>query len=245
VLGGIGGLAAGGGGVAATVAASENSATSDESRGADEPEAAEESGEGEAPTMKERVENLNVLTDATPEQKDIISKSPSLVERLEAHQNRPDAKIIEGTPGGGSSYDPTNGTLTIDPEHAKGNTLAKVLAHESGHFPQHSCDLPPYTDSENSYVNCRVDAEGTAVLQNIKVQREIIANGGPDIGINGSFPQVYNQIFDQQEAGLISKSEAEARIGSIIGQFERSSLAPDVALDSGERAKFQEKHGKH
>lgn len=69
----------------------------------------------------------------------------------------------------------------------------------------------------------------TDIMNSIKTQGEIIANGGTDIGNDGNFPQIYNQIFDQQQAGLISKSEAQARIGTIVGHFE----SPSGAENSG------------
>ena len=66
--------------------------------------------------------------------------------------------------------------------------------------------------------------EGAATLNNIKVQREITANGGPDIGVagNGANHAAYNKAYDQF---LKDGNAAAARqsIGSVFGKGEITS----------------------
>lgn len=94
--------------------------------------------------------------------------------------------IQYGTPGGGS-YADKNSTppkivigenLQSDP-----NTATQILAHEAG---QATYAYTPDFSSRTVYVNDVLADEGAATLNNNRVQREVIANGGPNIGINGS-----------------------------------------------------------
>ena len=80
----------------------------------------------------------------------------------------------------------------------KGNPVAitQTLAHEVGHVTY------PYTpdySSKTAFVNGTLVDEGAATPNNIKVQREIMANGGKDIGIAGNNANhaIYNQAYDQ------------------------------------------------
>ncbi len=110
-----------------------------------------------------------------------------------------------------------DGDLRNDP-----STVAQVLAHEAGHATNpYEADLT----SRAAYVQGALADEGAAVLNNIKVQREIIANGGPDIGINGSSPTAYNAIYDRY-LGTGDTAAAQQAIGQVWGS-ETSSVKRD------------------
>ena len=100
-------------------------------------------------------------------------------------------------------------------------TLVFVLAHETGHA------LHPYTDdlrTREKYMNDMLDGEGAATLNSIKVQREILDNGGPKVGAAWDGPNFveYNKIYDQY---LIDGNAATAyrAIGAIFAEREITS----------------------
>lgn len=110
-----------------------------------------------------------------------------------------------------------------DKLHAFGTAaVTQTLSHEAGH-----ATYPYKSDfsSKSAYVNGALADEGAATMNNIKVQREILANGGPDIGIagNGANHPVYNKAYDQ----LLKDSNATAArqtIGQQFGNGEISSV---------------------
>jgi hypothetical protein len=53
---------------------------------------------------------------------------------------------------------------------------------------------------------------GAAAFHNARARDEIIANGGPDIGIRGGFDQEYIRIYEQYKSGQISEAEAIDRM---------------------------------
>ncbi|WP_173632769.1 hypothetical protein [Paramixta manurensis] len=67
--------------------------------------------------------------------------------------------------------------------------------------------------------------EGAATLNNIKVQREILKNGGADIGTAGNPANQpsYNRIFNALEYEKISEVQARSKIGRIFGKGELTS----------------------
>jgi type VI secretion system secreted protein VgrG len=97
----------------------------------------------------------------------------------------------------------------------------QVLAHEVGHATfKGNIDY----SSKTNFLNCMLDDEGAAALNNIKVQREIKANGGPDIGLAGNPTNhaKYNAAYDQF---LLDGDAAKAHrtMGSIFGNGEITS----------------------
>ena len=109
-----------------------------------------------------------------------------------------------------------DGSLKNDPTNA-----TQDLAHEVGHatYPK----LPDYTSKE-SYVKSMLASEGAATMNNIKAQREIKKNGGPNIGIAGNQANhdAYNAAYNQ----YLRDGNAEAArnaIGSKYGDGEIAS----------------------
>jgi type VI secretion system secreted protein VgrG len=68
-----------------------------------------------------------------------------------------------------------------------------------------------------------LDQEGAATLSNIRIQREIKANGGGNIGIAGTMGPHYEAIYDQYMNGEIDEATARKKIGDIFANNERTS----------------------
>ncbi|WP_353506174.1 hypothetical protein [Variovorax brevis] len=93
------------------------------------------------------------------------------------------------------------------------------MAHEVGHA------LYPYKDdfsSKAAYVGGALADEAAATMNNIKVQREIISNGGPDIGIAGDMKnhETYNSAYDK----FLATGNAETARNSIGTQIGRGEI---------------------
>ena len=153
----------------------------------------------------------------------MVAKSPSLTKDLETLK-KDGWKIVYGAPGKGSYVDESAvpPTITID-GGKKGDPVSatRSLAHEVGHAT--SLYKPDFS-SKSAYVNGALSDEGAAMMNNIKVQREILANEGPDIGISGNAANHtgYNKAYDQF---LKDGNAAKARnsIGNVFGNGEITS----------------------
>jgi type VI secretion system secreted protein VgrG len=97
----------------------------------------------------------------------------------------------------------------------------QILAHEAGHAKYH---YKQDVSSKDAYVKGALADEGAATLNNVKVQREINANGGPDIGIAGNSANhpSYNSAYDQYKKDG-DKAAARDKIGSVFGKGEKIS----------------------
>jgi type VI secretion system secreted protein VgrG len=116
-----------------------------------------------------------------------------------------------------------DGNLKSDPKAA-----TQTLAHEVGHATY------PYSENVSSkaaYVNGTLADEGAATMNNIKVQREILAKG-TDIGIAGNSANhaAYNKAYDEfVKDGDAAK--ARQAIGSIFGSGEKTSTTGQSYAD--------------
>ncbi len=159
----------------------------------------------------------------------LAAKSPSLQKDLQALKND-GWKIEYGKPGSGSSADRKNKSISLD-GNLNGKTAAatQVLAHEVGH-----ATYPFKADfsSKTAYVDSTLADEGAATLNNIKVQREVIAAGGSDIGVAGNSTNhaAYNKAYDQF---LKDGNAASARksIGAAFGKGETTSTTGQPYAD--------------
>lgn len=166
----------------------------------------------------------------------LIEQSPTLQADLKKLEDE-GWKIEYGPKGEGSacyrqSDPPTivlDGNLKNDPRQA-----VQVLSHEVGHATY--AYKPDYSNLDN-YVNGALVDEGAATMKNIEVQREILANGGPDIGIagNGANHAQYNSIND---AALKSGDAAGAR--AQIGEIFRNG---EIASTSGAGQTYGQYYG--
>ncbi|TKC83118.1 hypothetical protein FAZ69_25860 [Trinickia terrae] len=96
---------------------------------------------------------------------------------------------------------------------------AQTLSHEVGHAAY------PYQEdfsSKAAYLRSTMADEGAATMTNIRAQREILANGGPDIGVAGKNSASYNAAYDQflKDGNAVGCRDA---IGSAFGNEITSS----------------------
>jgi type VI secretion system secreted protein VgrG len=151
----------------------------------------------------------------------LTEKSPSLQKDLKMLQEN-GWSIKYALKGAGSTCNRADKLILIDgadqdnPERAIQN-----LAHEVGHATN---PFKPDYSSREAYLKSTLGDEGAATLNNIKVQREILANKGPDIGIAGNAANhaKYNEAYDQfLEDGDATK--ARNAVGKIFGNGEKTS----------------------
>ncbi len=154
----------------------------------------------------------------------LAGKSPSL--QADMKKLKDDGwKIKYGAPGGGSfAIRGEEQTITLD-GNLRGNVTAttQTLAHEVGHA------IYPFkgdSSSKAAYVNGTLADEGAATVNNIKVQREILANGGQDIGIagNGANHAAYNKAYEQ----FLKDGNAEAARQAIGAQFGKGEITSNT-----------------
>ncbi|MFE8100761.1 hypothetical protein RBA71_04570 [Brenneria goodwinii] len=152
----------------------------------------------------------------------LVKKSPTLTDDINRLKKRGWTFKV-GEAGKGTFASRTERVITIDKNELNDPlSVVQSLSHESGHAlydPQ--IDL----SSRENYLNSTLSDEGAATLNNIKVQREIIANQGEDIGIAGNFINhaKYNDIYNSMKKGDIIDSEARKKIGRIFGRGEQTS----------------------
>jgi type VI secretion system secreted protein VgrG len=159
----------------------------------------------------------------------IIDKSPTLKADLEALDTQ-EWKVIYGSAGGGSYADRDRKVITID-GNERGNPVEAVnsISHEVGHaqYP-----YVPDVSSKAAFLSGTFADEGAATLKNIQAQREIMANGGPDIGLAGNPANhaAYNAAYNQY---LSDGNAAAARntIGAVYATGERTSTTNQTYQD--------------
>lgn len=151
----------------------------------------------------------------------LARKSPSLrgdMKNLKDHGWR----VLYGEPGGGSYANREKQVITLD-GNLKANPVdaTQTLSHEVGHA------MYPYKEDDSSreaYVNGALADEGAATMNNIKIRREILANGGQDIGIagNSANQSAYNTAYDTFLKDGNAKAARQA-IGAQFGEGEITS----------------------
>jgi hypothetical protein len=111
----------------------------------------------------------------------------------------------------------------------QGPRIARSVSHEVGH---HLFTEDPDRTSKQSYVNSKLRGEAAATLSNVQVQREIVAAGGPDIGVSGtgSRPQQYGAIAVELQAGRINRSQALEQIAEVF-KTEAPSVGPHATYE--------------
>ncbi|ENQ9595875.1 MULTISPECIES: type VI secretion system Vgr family protein [Enterobacter cloacae complex] len=152
----------------------------------------------------------------------LVDKSPTMKNDFATLKKR-GWTFEEGEAGKGTFANRQTRVITVD-KNELGNPKAVVqsLSHESGHaLYEPNIDV----SSRDAYLNSALSDEGAATLNNIRVQREILANKGGDIGIAGNpaNQSQYNRIYDSLERGAIKESEARTQIGRIFGKGEQTS----------------------
>lgn len=160
----------------------------------------------------------------------MVEKSPTMKQDIKMLKKR-GWVFKEGAAGKGTFADRQSRIITVDKRNM--SDAAKVvqsLSHESGHA-LYKPDINVTT--RETYLNSALSDEGAATLNNIRVQREIIANQGGDIGIagNSANQKGYNGIYDSLSKGDISESEARMQIGRIFGKGEKTSTTNQLYED--------------
>ena len=164
----------------------------------------------------------------------LIEKSPTLQADLEKLKEE-GWEVQYGEADKGSSCNREKKLITLDGNLQNDPKKAvQVLSHEVGHATY------PYRDDYSSldkYVNGTLADEGAATIKNIQVQREILTNGGPDIGIAGNAANhaEYNRIYD---TALKSGDAAGAR--AQIGEIFRTG---EIASPSGAGQTYEQYYG--
>jgi uncharacterized Zn-binding protein involved in type VI secretion len=172
----------------------------------------------------------------------IIARSPTLTAQIT--ELLKDGWTIEyGVAGGGSFCDSDGKRIVIDPNGSGDPAgVVQTLAHEAGHA-RYTQDPPvgmagrTRDEYVNGNTNRHLKDEGEATLNNIQVQREINANGGPDIGIAGTQDAQYNQIYDRYPDPA-DRDRARQEIGNAFATGERPST------DAG-AANYHDYYSKH
>ena len=152
---------------------------------------------------------------------DLAAKSPSLQQDMQTLQNK-GWTFQYGEPGKGTYANRATKLITIDgSEKGHPKDVVRGLAHEVGHaMHPHKLDL----SSKEAYVKSTLADEGAATLNNIRVQREILAGGGSNIGIAGAAANhsAYNKAYDTFLKDGNAKAAHDA-IGSVFGAGEQTS----------------------
>ncbi|MGS6260833.1 type VI secretion system Vgr family protein, partial [Enterobacter hormaechei] len=170
-------------------------------------------------------QNNSYNSDVMPFSEDVvkeINKSPTLQTQLKDLKDKGWA-IQPGAAGGGSYADTNNKLIVMDPEHMEDTaTTVQTLAHEAGHA---TYPVAVDSSSKESFINSQLMDEGGATLNNIKIQREILANGGIDIDIAESAENLkaYNSAYDKMVSGELSRIDAAKAIGKVYGKGEIAS----------------------
>ncbi|KWN07743.1 hypothetical protein WT83_24450 [Burkholderia territorii] len=165
-----------------------------------------------------------VTTGLGPGVDQLAAKSPTLEHDIAKLQK--DGWHIEYGPAHQGSSTNKSGhppTIVIDgADRENPKAVVQGLAHETGHALYQG--TPDYS-SRTSYVNSELADEGAATMNNIKVQREILAHGGPNISIAGNpdnapaYNAAYNRFLHDGDA-----SAARAAIGHVYGTGEYASV---------------------
>ena len=151
---------------------------------------------------------------ADPSLVPLLEKSPTLRAGL-AQAERDDLDIVWGQAGMGTYLVPREKIVIDENAVGQGSRIARSLSREVGH---HLVTERPDRTTKLSYVNSFLRGEAAATLSNVQVQREIVAAGGPDIGVlgTGSRPQQYGAIAVELQAGRINRSQALEQIAEVF-----------------------------
>ncbi|NML33283.1 DUF6782 family putative metallopeptidase [Paraburkholderia antibiotica] len=124
----------------------------------------------------------------------LIGKSPGLLADLKK-LGVSGWKIQYGEAGKGSFANRNDQMITLDASlQSRPLKYVQVLSHEVRHAAY------PYEEdlsSKAAYVNGTLADEAAATMSSIRTQREILANGGPDIGVAGANAAAYNAAYDK------------------------------------------------
>lgn len=167
-----------------------------------------------------------VSTGLGPEVDQMMRLSPTLLAKVKKLKD--EGWTLEyGTAGKGTFTDKTHKKIVID-SNDKGDTTAILnsLAHETGHATYDVPWHPPKGLTRQQYVerNTRENLrdEGEATLSEYEVRDELLAAGGPDIGISGGNRKAKDKAYaDYKKHG--DRARARDDIGQIFHDKEHPS----------------------
>jgi hypothetical protein len=170
----------------------------------------------------------------------IVNQSLQLRDDIKALQDK-GWSIQFGAAGGGSFSSRTSQTITVDPNRAGAPaSLAQTVAHETGHarYPE-PVDIPPNGLTHDQFVNRNVDQhlrdEGAANFENCVAREQILARGGPDIGVAGTQQAQYLAIYKDFEDGKITKDQAYDQMGQLFGNETTSNTGENYRTYYGKK----------
>jgi type VI secretion system secreted protein VgrG len=123
--------------------------------------------------------------------------------------------------------DQVKGTIYINSAYQNDiDALIRGMSHELGHV-DHKVSDDPLKVTPQQYVNNNLVSEGFATLSNERVQREILAAGGRNIGISGNEANhaFYDAEYERFANRQISMQQAAITIGAHYGQHELAKAA--------------------
>ncbi|UCE30810.1 MAG: hypothetical protein JSW68_12285 [Burkholderiales bacterium] len=151
----------------------------------------------------------------------LVSRSPALANAVLRLQQR-GWRLKLGPAGKGSFATARTRTITIDgAEASKPEAVVRALAHAAG------CALHPAaldTGSKQAFVRAQLTELGAALYANLKVQRQIVTSGGPNIGLVGA-PANYRNHLELFER-LRTEGDAEKARGAFAAVVGRMESAP-------------------
>lgn len=159
----------------------------------------------------------------------VLEKSPGLRADIERIQSQ-GFDIRWGPPGAGTYLvEKGVGRAIVIDQSARGDgaRIAGALSHEIGHKEFRE---PVDRSTREAYVTGLLRDEAGATVHNARVRREILDNGGPDIGFAGHNATQYEAITDQMLAGRITEAQAIERIAEVY-KTERTSNTKETYED--------------
>jgi type VI secretion system secreted protein VgrG len=189
--------------------------------------AAGSSGSGAAGTTAASPPAAAVTTGLGGNIDSLVSKSPSLAKDVQSLLAA-GWTFQYGPANGGTYTDVDNKTIVLDANEQSNLSEAAIsVSHESGHALNPNAEVQMSGLTRAEYVKQGTDAElkgeGAATLANARARDEILAAGGPDIGIAGGQSKKYDAIYQQYKAGKITRDQAEKQIAQAYGKGETTS----------------------
>jgi type VI secretion system secreted protein VgrG len=155
----------------------------------------------------------------------LAGKSPNMQKNVDTFIDKNGGTIQYGPAGKGSYFDRKKSLIVIDGAlKGKPEASTQVLAHELGHAVDTKVTD---TTSRAGYIDSMLRGEGDAALANLEARKEILANGGPDIGVAGARSADYEKIYTKYG----SSEKASQAIGKVFGDKEITSTTKEVYKD--------------
>lgn len=155
--------------------------------------------------------------------------------------------IRVGPAGKGSYADRNEKVIVIDANELGNDTaMAQTFAHETGHamYTPDPYTAPAPGMTKNQYVQANVNSnlkdEGEATLTNIEIKNEILANGGPDIGIAGANGAKY-EAAAAKYPNPADRDLARQEVGNEFAHGEVPSVPKDDGTSYKDYQEYYEK----